>query len=223
MSAPEQSLNTPTVKTQPKTLRVLAEVISFICHPIFMPLVMSVVLWKLEPSVFAPFIATTKMWLVIIIISTLFFPLFTIFLMKQLGFISSYKMPTTKDRIGPLLAIMIFYFWVSHVFNSVPGVVPLILRVLFLGNLWGLVAVFIVNIFTKISMHTAVAGGMIGIILVLMKISPGNMVIPLFIAIIIAGIMGTARMILGAHQRGDIWLGYIIGIVVQIAAYFYMR
>ena len=188
-----------------------------------MPLVMSVVLWKLEPSVFAPFIATTKMWLVIIIISTLFFPLFTIFLMKQLGFISSYKMPTTKDRIGPLLAIMIFYFWVSHVFNSVPGVVPLILRVLFLGNLWGLVAVFIVNIFTKISMHTSVAGGMIGIILVLMKTSPGNMVIPLFIAIIIAGIMGTARMILGAHQRGDIWLGYIIGIVVQIAAYYYMR
>lgn len=223
MSAQQQAINTPAQNNQPKALRVLAEIISYVFHPIFMPLVMSVVLWKLQPSVFAPFIATTKTWLLIIAISTLFFPLFTIFLMKQLDFLSSYKMPTAKDRIAPLLAIMIFYFWISHVFNSVPGAVPLILKVLFLGNLWGLVVVFIVNIFTKISMHTSVAGGMIGIIIVLMKIGPGNMLLPLFVAIILAGIMGTARMILGAHQRGDIWLGYIIGILVQIGAYFYMR
>ena len=201
----------------------MAEVISFICHPIFMPVVMSMVLRELEPSVFAPFIAVMKTWLAVIIISTLFFPLFTIFLMKQLGFISSYKMPTTKDRIGPLLAIMIFYFWVSHVFNSVPGAVPLVLRVLFLGNLWGLIAVFIVNIFTKISMHTSVAGGIIGIVIVLMRISPGNMMLPLLAAIVLAGIIGTARMVLGAHQRGDIWLGYIIGIVVMLGAYVYLK
>ncbi len=209
---------------QPKALKVLAEVISYVFHPIFMPLAMSVVLWKLEPSVYAPFVATIKLWLVSIALSTLFLPLFTIFLMRQLDFLSSYKMPTTRDRIGPLLAMMILYFWISHVFNSIQGViVPLSLKVLFLGNFWGLIAVFIVNIFTKISMHTAVAGGMIGIIIVLMMTSPGNMVIPLFVAIIIAGIMGTARMILGAHQRGDIWLGYIIGIVVQLGAYIYMR
>ena len=223
MSEQQQAINTPVQNNQPKTLRVLAEIISYVCHPIFMPLVMSVVLWKLEPGVFAPFIATTKTWLLIIAISTVFFPLFTIFLMKQLDFLSSYKMPTTKDRIAPLLAIMIFYFWISHVFNSVPGAVPLILKVFFLGNLWGLVVVFIVNIFTKISMHTSVAGGMIGIIIVLMRISPGNMLLPLFVAIVIAGIMGPARMILGAHQRGDIWLGYIIGILVQIGAYIYMK
>jgi len=30
-------------------------------------------------------------------------------------------------------------------------------------------------------------------------------------------------MILGAHQRGDIWLGYIIGILAQLSAYVYMK
>jgi hypothetical protein len=46
---------------------------------------------------------------------------------------------------------------------------------------------------------------------------------PFFISLIIAGIIGTARSVLGAHQRGDIWLGYIVGIVVQVAAYVYMK
>lgn len=133
-------------------------------------------------------------------------------------------MPTAKERTIPLMTSMIFYFWISHVFNSMPGVtVPLIFKVLFLGNLWGIVALFMVNIFTKISMHTAAAGGMIGIILVLMKLSPVNMTLPLFVAIAVAGVIGTARMILGAHQRGDIWLGYIIGILVQLGAYVYMK
>jgi len=118
---------------------------------------------------------------------------------------------------------MIFYFWISHVFNSIPEHVPLALKVLLLGNFWGIVLIFLINIFTKISMHTAAAGGVIGIIMVMMMISPVSMLVPFFTALIIAGIIGTARMILGAHQRGDIWLGYIIGILVQLAAYVYMK
>ena len=94
---------------------------------------------------------------------------------------------------------------------------------LLLGNFWGIIAVFMVNIFTKISMHTTVAGAMIGIMLVLMWNGHVNISIPLLISIIIAGVVGTARLILGAHQRGDIWLGYVIGILVQLGAYVYMR
>jgi membrane-associated phospholipid phosphatase len=80
-----------------------------------------------------------------------------------------------------------------------------------------------INIFTKISMHTAAAGGMIGIIIVLMIISPVNMVTPLFAALVIAGIIGSARLVVGAHQKGDVWLGYIIGILAQLCAYVYMK
>ena len=41
---------------------------------------------------------------------------------------------------------MIYYFWVSHVFNSMPGVVvPLVLKVLLLGNFWGIIVLFIIN------------------------------------------------------------------------------
>lgn len=210
---------------QPKALRVPAEIISVICHPVFFPLVMTYVLYKLAPASFEGVPQKQLgLWFLSIGITAVFFPLFSIALMKPLGFIESFKMPTAKERTIPLMAAMIFYFWVSHVFNSMPGTpVPLILKVFLLGNFWGIILIFLVNIFTKISMHTSTAGGMIGIMTVLTIISPADMTIPFLVSIVIAGIIGTARMILGAHQRGDIWLGYIIGILVQLAAYVYMK
>jgi len=214
----------PQPNLQPKALRVLANIVSYICHPVFMPIVMAYVVYRLMPAEFTGLTAKQIGLLFINIgYTTTFFPLFSIFLMRQLNFISSYHMPQARERTGPLMATMIFYFWVSHVFNSMPGVVPFALKVLLLGNLWGIILLFMANIFTKVSMHTAAAGGMVGIIIVLMIISPANMAAPLLIALILAGIIGTARMILGAHQRGDIWLGYIIGIIVQLGAYIYMK
>ncbi len=225
MSKSSHQSSTPKENTQPKALQVFAHIVSYICHPVFFPLVMAFVIYKLAPGSFADVPSKQLgLWFFSIGITAVFFPLFSIGLMKPLGFISSYLMPTAKERTIPLMVSMIFYFWISHVFNSMPGIpVPLIFKVLFLGNFWGIIALFMINIFTKISMHTAAAGSMIGILIVLMLISHTNMALPLIISIAAAGIIGMARMILRAHQRGDIWLGYIIGILVQLGAYVYMK
>ncbi len=221
----EQKTEIIPTNTYPKPLRFLASVVSYLCHPIFMPLIMTLALMNLSPNSFAGVTPKQQgMWVLMIAQTAVFFPLFSILLMKPLGFITSFHMPTTKERIIPLMATMIFYFWISHVFNSIPDVtVPLIIKVLMLGNFWGVIVLFIINIFTKISMHTAAAGGMVGILIVLMIVSPVNMVMPFFVSMVIAGIIGTARLVLGVHQRGDIWLGYIIGILVQLGAYIYMK
>lgn len=214
-----------TNKEQPKALRVFAAIVSYICHPVFMPLIMAYVLTLLTPVSFAGITPKQQGILLInIAISAVMFPLFSILLMKPLGFISSYHMPTAKERTIPLMVTMIFYFWISHVLNSMTAItVPFILKVLMLGNFWGIILLFVINIFTKISMHTSAAGGMLGIIIVLMMSSPVNMTVPFFVAMVIAGIIGTARLIMGAHQRGDVWLGYIIGILVQVGAYIYLK
>lgn len=209
----------------PKALRVVASIVSYICHPVFMPLIMAFALGMLSPVSFAGITPKQQgMLLLNVFITAVMFPLFSIALMKPLGFINSLHMRTAKERTIPLMVTMIFYFWLSHVFNSMKEIpVPLILKVLMMGNFWGVIVLFVINIFTKISMHTAAAGGMLGIIIVLMMSSPVNMVVPFFVALAIAGFIGTARLILGAHQRGDVWLGYIVGIAAQVAAYYYMK
>lgn len=208
-------------KPQSKTLMVFANIISYIFHPVFMPTVMAIVLYKLSPSNFAGVSSAAfgKM-LLPIILNTLFFPLVAVGLIKGLGFIKSIKMEDPKDRIIPLIAIMIFYFWAYHVFKNIDS--PLILRTLLLGSFWGIIGLFMINIFFKISMHTAAAGSVLGIMMVMVFTNPVNMTLPFFVALFIAGIIGTARLILNAHKTGEIWLGYILGVLVQVCAYWYL-
>ncbi len=214
---------------QPKFLRVVATILSYILHPVFMPLYMTLVLYWLAPVSFVG-VSTHQYgwWLIQIAQWTLFYPLLVVVLLKALGFIKSVLMHDPKDRIVPLMAAMVFYFWGFHVFNSIntlPNnhvVIPLILKVLLLGSFWGVIAIFMLNIFFKVSMHATAAGSMIGILIVLMLTSPVNMVVPFFIALLIAGLMGTIRMVLGAHRIGEIWAGYILGLLVMLGAYWYI-
>jgi hypothetical protein len=202
-----------------------ARLVSYVCHPIFMPIIIAISLTRLSPNSFAGISERQLgLWLISITTTAVLFPLVSIALMKQLGFVSSFQMSTARERTIPLMATMIFYFWISQVFNRMPGTaVPLIFKVFFLGNLWGIIVIFMINIFVKVSMHSSAAGGMVGIMTVLLIMSPVNMLVPFFVSLLIAGIIGSARLLMGAHQRGDVWLGYVVGVLVQLGAYLYMK
>lgn len=209
--------------SQSKPLRAVASFLSFVFHPVFMPPVMALVLFMLARDTAFAGVPEKNfyMWLIMLTLNTVGFSLLTVALMKGLGFIKSIYMTDPKDRIMPLIGIMIFYFWANHVLSNTEGV-PVILHTLTLGSFWGIIAIFIVSIFLKVSMHTAAAGSMLGLMMILMFTSPVNMVLPFFIALLIAGIIGTARMILGAHKIWEVWIGYIIGFLVQVCAYWYL-
>ncbi len=205
-----------------KGLRLPSKVISYIFHPIFMPTVMAIAVSYLNKSAFAALDTAHRIQLFgNIALNTIFFPLLATFLCKGLGFIESIQMHKSKDRIIPLIATMAFYFWTYLTMKGLSA--PLVLRVLTLGCFWGIAAVFIINIFMKISMHTAAAGGMLGIVIVTMMISHINLLLPLLVALLIGGIIGTARMVLQAHRPSEVWLGYLVGVLVQLAAYWYLK
>lgn len=205
-----------------KALRILATTISYLFHPVFMPTIMCIALYLLSPVSFKSLTPELlKFRLATVVLLTVFFPLFSVVLMKKLGFITSIHMRDPKDRIIPLITIMIFYFWVQQVFSNLKDS-PEIIKILMLGAFWGIVLLFLVSIFFKISMHATAAGGMVGILIVLMFSSPVNMLAPLLVSFVLAGIIGTARLILGEHRQPQIWLGYLLGILVQLAAWRYV-
>lgn len=203
-----------------KPLRSLATIISYVLHPVFLPLIMTWVIYMITPMSFVQYEGKLSLVFIQIGVATIFFPLLVVALLKGLGFISSIFMRTQKERIIPLLATMMCYWWISHVFKSLDA--PLVLQVLLRGAYWSIVVLFLCSIFFKISMHTMAAGGMLGMLIVLMIVTPVSMIVPLVAGILIAGISGTARMLLGAHTQFEIWAGYILGILVMLAAYWYL-
>lgn len=206
----------------PAWLRFVASLISYIFHPVFMPLLLSVVLWRLLPAEFAPIPQKTLTFRFISLASTtIFFPLLTVALLKALGFLRSVHMRVSRDRIIPLIATMTFYFWAQQVFSHQADT-PKIINILLLGSFWGIILLFLGSIFFKVSMHTTAAGGAIGIMTVLMFLATVNMFPALLVTILIGGIVGSARLILREHTPPEIWMGYIIGFIVQLAAWGYL-
>lgn len=213
----------PPPRQQSRPVRILATLISFIFHPVFVPTILTLAFYKFAPGSFAG-VEPQKFFMVYVLntfLLTAFFPIISILIMKGLGMISSIHLYESKERIIPLIATMIFYFWASHVAGQINA--PFVWQVLMLGSFWNIIMLFMVNIFFKVSMHTTGAGGMIGMIIALLLISPVNLLLPLLLSIVVAGIIGTARLLLHVHKPAEIWLGYIMGALVQLAAYIYLK
>lgn len=205
-----------------KGLRLVANAISVVLHPVFMPLISCLVLYVALPETFAGI--KPKMlhgWLGMIIINTIMFPLILLLLLKGLGFIKSIYLKDVKERVIPLIGTMVFYFWPYLVAKNVQA--PEAARILLLGNFWGIVAVFIITIFFKISMHSSGVGSLLGLVLVMMLLSKSLLWLPFSIALAMAALIFWARYSTGAHSGKELWLGLLIGILAQAAAYIYVH
>ena len=151
-------------------------------------------------------------------LNTVFYPAFSVLLMKGLGFINSIFIPTQKERIAPYLSSMIFYFWTAWVyFKFTPqlgSAIPSFMTGVFLTT----VAALLQNIYFKISMHTMGVGGLIGFFLVIMNSNSMLMTWPLCIALLIGGLVCTSRLIVSDHHPREIYLGLLTGMLCQFAA-----
>ncbi|HAO45347.1 MAG TPA: hypothetical protein PLZ45_02160 [Ferruginibacter sp.] len=200
-------------------LKIAAQLFSVVFHPLFIPTYVIAFLLRFHPSYFSGFSDGSKLMLLLTtILNTAFFPAFSVLIMKGLGFISSILLPTRQDRIGPYLAAMIFYFWAARVFfKFVPQLspeLPSFMTGVFITTIFALLA----NIFFKISMHAIGCGGLIGIFIVVMNSNTMLMTWPLALAILVTGMVCTARFVVSNHTQKEIYSGLLVGLACQLIA-----
>lgn len=195
--------------------------ISWLFHPLFVPVYVLWILAFAHPTLFAGF-SDEQRWrtLIITAINLVFFPLLAVALLRGLKFIDSIYMHTQKDRIIPFIAYGIFSFWGYTVFKNqveYPREWPAFLLGIFLAASAALLA----NIYLKVSMHAMAMGGMISFFL-LMAYS-GNFPLPWILAVIIlvGGMVCTARLQLAAHGSLEVGVGFGIGVLAQLVAWYY--
>ncbi len=216
-SAMHGKKNIPVAK-QPKWLRMIAGFVSYLMHPLFVPVYVLIFIVYIHPTYFSGF--SDKQKLSTILISTInlvVFPMISVLLLRALKFIDSVYMRTQKDRIVPYIAYGIFSFWAYTVFKEqaqYPPIIPCFLLGVFLAGSMALLC----NIYFKISMHSMGAGGLVGIALLISFSNTMLMSWPLALAVVIAGLICTSRLLLGAHKPRDIYAGLLVGIAAQYIA-----
>jgi hypothetical protein len=206
---------------QPAALRIVAQLLSYLLHPLFVPTYVTAFLLYVHPSCFAGNSPDDKArTLALVAINTIVFPGITVLLLKGLGFVQSIFLRTQKDRIIPYIASGTYYFWAFWVLKN-QGFPPLIVGFM-MGVFICTYAALLVNIYQKISMHALGMGGVIGLFLIILYSNTMLMTWPLAAALLLAGLVGTARLLLGDHRPKDVYSGLVLGAVCQVVAAFFV-
>jgi hypothetical protein len=210
---------------QPVLLRAFAKIISWMFHPVFVPLYVIYFLVYIHPYLFAGFQSPVKLISVMMaaVVSFTFFPLVTVLLLKGLKFIDSIYLRTQKERIIPFMACMIWYFWISYVWFSfgktkyaidIPHEAIQFAMACFVSTIIGLM----VNIKMKVSLH-AISMGIVVTFFSIMAFSQElNFGIYLSIVLFIAGLVCTARFIISDHTPAEIYVGLLAGAISMLVA-----
>jgi hypothetical protein len=203
---------------QNPVVRIVAKIISWVFHPLFIPVYIAWFLMSTQPFLFASFTPAKKMiTLLQFFIMYSFFPLVTVLLSKALGFLDSIYLKTQRERIIPYIACGIYYFWMCYVLRNQPQyskeVVQLSMAI-FIASSIGL----LVNIYMKVSMHAISMGILLAFMLMLSFTQSGNYTIYLSIAFLLAGLVCTARFIVSDHTPPEIYSGLLVGLLSQLIA-----
>ena len=200
-----------------KTWRVAAQFFSYLFHPVFIPSAIAAFLLLLHPinTLLVPYDIRIRI-MAMVVLNTLFFPVLTMLLLWRLKFIQNLYLETMRERIIPLNVSIIFYFWAFYVGRNLEAIPPSLQQWL-LGVFLGSCAAMFTNIFKKISLHAIGMGGLVAFCAWQQAVDiywPGW----LFPAsLLIAGLVGSSRLIRHAHEPSEIYIGYLVGAACQLA------
>jgi len=205
-----------TLGEQPAALKVFAKIISYILHPLFIPVYIFFWLTIRFPIHFDNITPTALTFKTVsIFLNATFFPAFAVFLLWRLKFIETIFLRTEKDRIIPYMITMIFYWWMwylSRNFTDQPEVLKFFYFGIFLNTVFGLV----INNFIKISMHAMGAGSFVAFMILTCIIYQTSLGVDILIATILAGLICTSRLMLNHHSTAEIYTGLFVGVICQL-------
>lgn len=192
-------------------MRLLANLLSFVFHPVFIPTYAAFLVMSANPSIFNYLENPKGYILLILFMNTVLYPTVIILMMIPLGFVKNIKMEEKTDRILPFIAGMFFYVWTVVLFIR-QNLAPDIIVVILLGCLIAIIISFLTNLLImKISVHTAAMGLFVAALITVTPGSEKNIIPMLLVAIVVAGLVGTSRLKLKAHTNKEIYAGYLVG------------
>lgn len=190
----------------------MAKFFSYLAHPIIMPLVGVIILFRAINWMGMLPMETRIFTYLTVTISTLLLPLISMPILKSQNIISDYFMPTAEERKIPLL-LTSFLFLVGAFFLQrihAPMIFPLFI------NSSSVVILFcaLISWKWKISTHMAGISGLIGLILGLSLKWMIDLRLILAALILVAGICAWARLKMGAHTPAQVYAGFGLGFTI---------
>ncbi len=188
----------------------IGNILSWLLVPILMPVYGIIIIFGLSILDIVP-MGTRLVFTSVVFGINVVIPLLSFFVMKKMGIVDDIGLNERKERLMPYI-ITILCMGGTFLFMYQKGA-PLWVSMFFSGGAAAGLVNLLVNFRWKISAHAA---GIAGVVALLIRIIKDGYPEPaiftwLIIAIILSGMMGSARVWLGRHTVWQVLAGYAVG------------
>jgi hypothetical protein len=214
--------NSTMENTQPKVVKYVAHLLSYVLHPLFIPTYFFLFLMQVLPFEFVGISEwQLKMRLFSVAWLTAFFPAFAVFLLWRLKLSDSIFLRTQKERIIPYVITMFFYWWMYYLSRNFTDQ-PIALKFFYLGIFVASAIGMTVNNFIKVSLHAMGIAGLTMAVILVSIFYPVNNAVWVVLAILLTALVISARLIVSDHTKKELIVGLFIGVFTQVAAYLWV-
>jgi hypothetical protein len=197
--------------------------ISFALHPLLMPTwVFSAIFYFLPESV-KPIDNEAIPYLILaILITTFIIPVLSISALRFTSTISSFTLHDRRERVVPFVFIGMFYALTTYLFITKIQVNEVIsLMMITTSILIGLLTA--ITLKYKISIHAAGSCGGAGYLIALAHTYQSDALIyPAIVAIVLSGVVMSARLYLNSHTLNEVAAGCFIGFSLCFGSVFFL-
>lgn len=197
-------------------IKTFSKSLSFLFHPIFLPLLSVFILFQLPFYINYKFTADyrTAIYL-ILLLNTIILPVLASLYLLNRKVISSMEMPTAKERRIPYFVTLLIFVFTLFLLEKINF--PFIYLSFFRSVSISLILLFFFAVGDyKVSAHLCGLGGICGMLTVLAIGFNVDTFEILCLFLLIAGIVGSSRLYLKAHSINELLLGFLIGFLAQI-------
>ena len=199
-----------TKRMENKYIILTAQVVSMLFSPFHMPVMAFIVLLFFSYMSLTPFLYKAFV-LGLVYVFTILLPRLSIFIYRKLNGWSRFHLGYRANRYVPYVLSITSYASLLYIMRSIN--MPRFTLGIIAGALSVQVVCAVLNNWVKISTHAAAGGGVVGALVAFSYIFNFNPLGWLCIAILLCGLVGTARLILRQHQLLDVGVGILVGIL----------
>jgi membrane-associated phospholipid phosphatase len=200
-------------------VNTLARVVSYVFHPLLIPTYLFLLFAVVFPLGLEPIPSQShNVFLILIFIVTFVLPILNAAILKAFGMISSFTMEDRKERVFPFILVSLIYVCITYLlyWKSRIDVTDNFLKLMIIIDML-VVGATLITFFYKVSIHSLAMWGVIGILIPLHKINDaGTLFYPAVVSVILAGIVMSSRLALGAHTLKEVLWGSVVGLALSI-------
>lgn len=196
-----------------RTLIRTARVISAIFTPFSIPFLAFLILFLFSYLRIMP-IQYKLIVLGVVYCFTILMPTLTIFLFRKINGFSPEDLGERKRRFMPFLLTITSYVFCLVMMHRLN--IPWYMTGIILAALIMMVICIVVNLKWKLSEHMAGVGAIVGGLVSFSALFGYNPVWWLCLFILIAGVLGRARIILQHHTLGEVLVGFAVGLICSL-------